>query len=203
MTFNCFLDRPSINSKIQCRKEFKKVSISELEKLKEKLKRKRFKDKRVLKSEMAVSYVKWSLVDKETINEIEEAILIVRSSYTFDKVINGEYEFFSQGIYYFKGVRIEIDFEEIVKQLRLEKIKELENEKDQIRGGLSYKSRGITNENKQSIITQKYLLDEVPPYDMEYMKEKDDEFFYICKATKTRKSKGENKYDKDIEEDID
>ena len=34
MTFDCFLERPTLKNKIQCRKEFKKVSVLELEKLK-------------------------------------------------------------------------------------------------------------------------------------------------------------------------
>lgn len=174
MSFEEFLSKPNDRTRTKYRMALKKVAVLELEKLSEKLRRQRFRNKRVLKSEMAVAHVKWSVVGKDTIQEIKEAIKITKNVDTFEKMLQGEYQFFSQGIYYFNGVKIEIDYKEIDKQLILEKIKELEEEKDQIRGGMSFKSRGITNENKQSIITQMYCFDEPIPYSMIFTHEDEE-----------------------------
>ena len=119
MSFDNFLNKPNDRTKTRYRMALKKVSVSELEKLLEKIKRQRFRNKRVLKSEMAVAHVKWSAVGDDTKDEIKEAIKVTRNVDTFEKMLNGEYKFFSQGIYYFNGVKIEIDYKEIDKQLIL------------------------------------------------------------------------------------
>lgn len=167
MSFENFLNRPTKRTQIAHTIEFKIVAVKEMNKLKEKLKRQRFKDKDVLESKFATTYIDWSKFNKNVFNEIDEAMKITFDYLDSVKMFRGEYDFFKDGVYYFSCIRMEIDCYAIQKQIQLRNMKYFEDEKKDITIGISAKSRGLTKDNKWKIITQSYLYDELPPYSME------------------------------------
>ena len=167
MSFQNFLNRPTKRTQIAHTIEFKIVAVKEMNKLKEKLKRKRFRDKDILDSKFARTYIDWSKFDEAVYSEIDEAMKVTFDYLDSVKMLRGEYDFFKDGVYYFSCIRMEIDCNAIQRQIQLRNIKDFGEEKKDITIGMSAKSRGLNKDNKWKIITQSYLYDELPPYSME------------------------------------
>ena len=167
MGFENFLNRPTKRAQIAHTIEFKMVAVKELSKLKEKLKRQRFRNKAVLDSKFAKTYIDWSKFSEAVYDEIDKAMKVTFDYLDSVKMFRGEYDFFKSGTYYFSCIRMEIDCYAIQRQIQLRNLKDFEEEKKDITIGMSAKSRGLNKDNKWKIITQSYLYDELPPYSME------------------------------------
>ena len=160
MNFYTYMNRPTKQLQLTYTMEFKRAVKNEIRKLEEKLKRKRFQNKEVLNSKFTVAKIDWDKFNDNIFNELEEAIEITLSVKGFNQLINNELKIFCEGVFYFSCITLEFNFKELANEIRYRTFERLKDEKENIRVSMDFKARGINNENKYEIITQKYMYDD-------------------------------------------